>query len=102
TPRRVASRDLYGAAGRRGASEDFGGTTAAHFRVWLRRAQREGSAELRHHVAGAGVGQRQRRRPSDTWAKAAQIPALPVSRNGMSCSLVARGTGCATMRKFAS
>ena len=53
--RRAAAGDLHRAAGRRSAAEDLGGAAAADQRVWLRRAQREGSAELRHDLARAGV-----------------------------------------------
>ncbi len=36
-------------------AEDLGGAEAADQRVRLRRAQRQGSAELRHHLARAGM-----------------------------------------------
>src|SRR5690606_25595601 len=55
TQRRAEARHVDGATGRGRQAEDVSGSGAAGEGLWLRRAQREGSVELRHDFAGPGV-----------------------------------------------
>ena len=62
-------------AARRGRrAEDLGGGEAADRRVRLRRAQRQRSAQLRHHAAGAGIASRSQERRMDEVVRLHRTP----------------------------